>query len=58
MLSRLGLKAGEAPEPANGDVMVELELATLNPIDEQVGGGLVGPPVYPRTLGIESSRDF
>jgi NADPH2:quinone reductase len=41
------------PEPAGGDVVVELELATLNPIDDQVVGGLVGPAEYPRTLGIE-----
>ncbi len=45
----------ELPEPGEGEVLVELEFAGVNPIDTYIAGGRVAPHApLPRTLGGEA----
>jgi NADPH:quinone reductase len=52
----LRVESLELPEPADGEVRVELKFAGVNPVDTYVAGGSVAPDApLPRTLGGEAA---
>src|SRR5437588_7909236 len=52
----LKVDAVELPEPGEGEVLVELKFAGVNPIDSYVARGWVAPDApLPRTLGGEGA---